>query len=191
MHALETQAGFASRDKDAAVEALAALRKENDALALQQSHWDDLRRTNEQLEQLAALVSQQTQTNNNEPELKELRRIRDRSKVLEGEYAALQRRVANSDRTASTARASLAQAQQRAAEWEQRANESEAALEEAQALRDEAEDRAAQIEADHALVRMQLEEKDAEERLAKARPPPLLYREVVSDGSIDFVGPRG
>jgi chromosome segregation ATPase len=178
VHALETQAGFASRDKDAAVEALAALQKENDALALQQSHWDDLRRTNEQLEQLAALVSQtQTQTNNNESELKELRRVRDRSKALEGEYAALQRRVASSDRTASTTRASLAQAQQRAAEWEQRANESEAALEEAQALRDEAEDRAAQIEADHALVRMQLEEKDAEERLAKVRLSP--YRAAV------------
>lgn len=171
MHSLETQAGFAARDKDAAVEALAAVQKENDALVLQQSHWDDLRRTNEQLEHLAALVAQ-AQTN--EPELKELRRVRDRSKVLEGEYAALQRRfkehetrATNSDRAAAAARASLAQAQQRAAEWEERANENEAALEEAQAVRDQAEDRAAQLEAEYALLRMQLDEKDAGERLAK------------------------
>jgi hypothetical protein len=42
---------------------------------------------------------------------------------------------------------------------------------EAQAVRDQAEDRAAQMEAEHALVRMQLDEKDAEERLAKVRTP--------------------
>lgn len=36
-------------------------------------------------------------------------------------------------------------------------------------MRDQAEDRAAQLEADHALVRVQLDEKDAEERLAKVR----------------------
>lgn len=173
VHSLETQADFALRDKDAAVEALAALQKENDALGSQQSHWDDLRRTNEQLEQLAALISQ-AQTN--EPELKELRRVRDRSKVLEGEYGSMQRRykeleirVASSDRAASTARASLAQAQQRATEWEQLANENEAALEEAQAARDQAEDRAAQLDVEHSLVQMQLDEKDAEERLAKDR----------------------
>lgn len=175
VHNLETQAGFAERDKDAAVDALAALQKENDALTLQQSHWDDLRRTNEQLEHLATLVTQQQQqaAQTNEPEL---RRARDRNKVLEGEYSALQRRykeqearVASSDRAASTARASLAQAQLRAKEWEERAGENEEALVEAQAVRDQAEDRAAQMEAEHALVRMQLEEKDAEERLAKVR----------------------
>lgn len=173
VHSLDAQAGFASRDKDAAVEALAALRKENDALVSQQSHWEDLRRTNEQLEQLATLVSQ-AQTN--EPELKELRRVRDRTKALEGEYTALQRRykeqetrVASSDRAASTARASLAQAQQRAVDWEQRANENEADLEDAQVARDQAEDRAAQLEAEHSLMRMQLDEKDAEERIAKVR----------------------
>jgi chromosome segregation ATPase len=181
VHDLETQAGFAERDKDAAVEALAALRKETDALTLQQTHWDDLRRTNEQLEHLAALV---TQSQTNEPELKDLRRARDRSKVLEGEYSALQRRykdqetrVASSERAAGTARASLAQAQLRAKEWEERAAENELALVEAQAVRDQAEERAAQMEADYALVSMQLEEKDAEERLAKVRVAPP-YRKL-------------
>jgi chromosome segregation ATPase len=99
--------------------------------------------------------------------------------VLEGEYSALQRRykdqetrVASSERAAGTTRASLAQAQQRAKEWEERAGENEAALVEAQALRDQAEDRAERVEAEHGLVRMQLEEKDAEERLAKVRLSP-------------------
>lgn len=116
------------------------------------------------------------QAQTNEPELKELRRVRDRSKVLEGEYSALQRRykeqeirATSSERAASTVRASLTQAQQRAAEWEERANERESALAEAQAAREAAEDHAVQLVEEHALMRVQLEEKDAEERLAKVR----------------------
>jgi hypothetical protein len=58
VHMLEAQADFASPDKCAALEALAELRKEKDALISQQSHWDDLRRTKEQCEQLTAAVSQ-------------------------------------------------------------------------------------------------------------------------------------
>jgi hypothetical protein len=106
--------------------------------------------------------------------VKELRRFRDRSKVLEGENAALLRRlkeqevrVTSSDRAASAARASLAQAQQRAAEWEQRANEHAAALAEAQADLEKADDRSMQLEAEHSLAQMQLQDKDAEERLTK------------------------
>ncbi len=174
MHSLETQAGFASCDKEAAVEALTALRTEHDTLLSQQTHWEDLRRTTEQLEHLSALV---TQAQSNEPELKELRRASDRSKVIEGEYATLQRRYkeqemrsTSSDRAASAARASLAHAQQRATEWEERANEHECAFSEAQAAREDAEDQMAQLVDDHALVKMQLEEKDAEERLAKVHP---------------------
>lgn len=179
MHSLETQAGFASRDKEASVEALTALRTEHDAVLAQQTHWEDLRRTTEQLEHLSALVKQ-VQTN--EPELNELRRVRDRSKVLEGEYAALQRRckeqevrATSSDRAASTVRASLVQAQQRAAEWEERANEHEIALAEAQATREAAEDHMAQLAEENALTKVQLEEKDAEERLAKVRSSFLFF----------------
>ncbi|KAH9171750.1 hypothetical protein EDB89DRAFT_2114402 [Lactarius sanguifluus] len=186
VHTLEVQAGFASRDKDAAVEALAALRKENDALVLQQSHWEDLRRANEQLEQLAALVSKAQTTS--EPEVKELRRA---TKALESEHAALQRRykeqetrVANSERAASTARASLAQAQHRADEWEQRANEYEVEFEDAHVGREQAEDRAAQLEAEHGLVRMQLAEKDAEERLAKDRESTLRDQVAVLEARV-------
>ena len=179
VHYQETQTGFALCNKDTAVEALTALQKESDALVVQQSQWDDLRRRDEQLEQLAVLVSQ-AQTN--ERVMEELRCVSERSKVLESEYAALQHRykdqetrVESSDRTLSMARANLAQAQQRAAEWEQRANENEAALEEAQAVRDQAKDRAAQLEAEHALMRMQL---DAEERLAKVRVAPCRVSEL-------------
>ncbi|KAH9053318.1 hypothetical protein EDB87DRAFT_1652018 [Lactarius vividus] len=186
-HTLEVQAGFASRDKDAAVEALAALRKENDALVSQQSHWEDLRRANEQLEQLAALVSK-AQAPTSEPELKELRRA---AKVLESEHATLQRRykeqetrVANSERAASTTRASLAQAQQRADEWEQRANEYEVEIEDAHMGREQAEDRAAQLEAEHGLLRMQLDEKDAEERLAKDRESKLRDQVAVLEARV-------
>ena len=182
MHLLEAETVFSSRDKDAAMEALAALRKENDTLTSQQSQWDDLRHTNERLEQLASLVSQ-AQTN--EQELIELRRARDSSKALEGEYAALQRRykeqetrAARSSRTTSTARTSLAQEQQCAAEWEQRANKNEEALKEAQAMRDQAEDRAAQLEVKHSQARMQLDKKDTEECLAKVQMLSLVARTI-------------
>lgn len=179
LHSQEAQAPFVSRDKDAAIEGLTALRKESDALVLQQSQWDDLRRADERLEHLAALVSQ---AKTDEREIEELRRVRERRNVLEGEYAALQRRyreqetrVASSDRALGTARASLAQAQQRAAEWEQRTNENKAALEEARAVRDQAENRAAQLEAECTLLRVQL---DAEERLAKVRVTPCRVTEL-------------
>ena len=64
-------------------------------------------------------------------------------------------------------RASLAQAQQRATEWEQRANMHAAELAEAEAALESANDRAVQLEADHSLVQMQLEEKLDEARVAK------------------------
>jgi predicted nucleic acid-binding Zn-ribbon protein len=77
--------------------------------------------------------------------LKELRRIRDRSKVLETEHSALQQRFEEQET--------------RAAEWEQRATESEATLAETQAALEDAECRAAQLAEEHAKV------KAAEERL--------------------------
>ncbi len=147
MHSLEVQAGFATRDKDAAVEALSTLRTEHDALLAQQTHWEDLRRTTEKLEHLSTLV---TSPQANEAELKELRRIRDRSKVLESEYTSLQRRYKEQEA--------------RADEWEQCTNEHEAALVEAESALDDAEDRAVRLDEEHAKA------KAAEERLAKVRP---------------------
>lgn len=73
VHTPKARAGFASRDKDAAVEALTGPRQENGLLILPQNHWEDFRRANERLSQLAALVSQSQM---NELELTELRRVR-------------------------------------------------------------------------------------------------------------------
>jgi hypothetical protein len=143
VHSLEAQVGLASRDKEVAVEALATLRTEHDALRAQQTHWEDLRRTTEQLERLSTIV---TRSQSNEPELKELRRIRDRSKVLEGEHSALQQRYKEQET--------------RASQWEQHANESEAAHVETKAALEDAERRAARLAEDHANA------KAAEERLA-------------------------
>ena len=128
------------------MEALAALRTEHDALLAQQTHWEDLRRTTEKLEQLSALVSR---TQANEPELKELRRVRDRSKVLESEHASLQRRYKEQEA--------------RANEWEQCANEHEAELVYARTALEDAKDRVVFLEEEHAEARA------AEERLAKVR----------------------
>lgn len=128
------------------MEALATLRTEHDALLAQQTHWEDLRRTTEKLEHLSTLV---TRAQANEPELKELRRIRDRSKVLESEYSSLQRRYKEQEA--------------RADEWEQRANEHEAALVEARAALEDAEDRAVQLDEEHAKAVA------AEQRLAEVR----------------------
>lgn len=107
-------------------------------------------------------------------EVKELRVIRDRSKVLEGEHAALQRRmkelemkVANHEKVTQSSRQSLMQARQRAEEWEKRAKEAEAQMEVTQTKLDEVEQSHSQLDADYSLVKLQLEERDAEERLDK------------------------
>jgi hypothetical protein len=83
----QAQIGFASRDHEAAVEVLAVLPTEHNALLEQQTHWEDLRRATENLDHLSVLI---TRFQANELKLKELRRIRNCSKVLEAEHTALQ-----------------------------------------------------------------------------------------------------
>ena len=148
MHSLKAQAqsGFTSRDKDATVEARAALRTEHNTLLAQQTHWEDLRRTTKKLEHLSVLS---TRTQVNKSELKELRRVRDRSKVLESEHASLQQQ--NKEQEAQ------------ADEWEQRANEHEAALADARGALEDAEDCMVQLVEGHADANA------AEEQLAKVR----------------------
>lgn len=171
VQALEMQANFANQQKAASDEALASLRNDHDLLLSQQSNWDQLNQATQQIELLTSLMQQQK---SNEPELMELRRIRDKTKALESDYAALQRRfkdqeskAASSDRAATAAKQSLTQAQQRAIEWEQRAKEYEAEVEEMRSRCDEAERRASDLETDHSLAKLQLDEKDADERLAQ------------------------
>ncbi|KAF7319755.1 hypothetical protein MKEN_00757900 [Mycena kentingensis (nom. inval.)] len=173
--ALELQVTFASRDKESALQALASLQKQHDQLTSQQSHWDDLRHASTQIEMLTSLIGQA-----DNDELKELRQIRDRSKVLEGEHAALLKRfrdqeakVANADKAALAARQSLSQAQQRATEWEKRAKEYEGKLEMTQTKLDQAEQTQSQLETEHSLLQLQLDERAADERLNKDRETKL------------------
>jgi chromosome segregation ATPase len=174
------QVTLVTRDKESALQALTTLQQQHDNLSSQQSHWDELRKASEKIEMLTTLIGQA----DNE-ELKELRTQRDRSKVLEGEHAALQKRykeqeskILNSERAAVTMRQSLAQAQQRSSEWERRAKDYEAQLEITQTQLEQAEQSHIQLDADYSLVKLQLEEQEADDRLAQVKRS--LRRHVLS-----------
>lgn len=161
------QVEFASRDKESAQQSLRLLKADRDNLASQQSYWEDLRRASEQIEALASRVSRI-----DSDEVAELKQVRDQSKVLEGEHAALQKRfreqeskLANIERASQTTRQNFAQAQQRASEWEKRAREAEGEAERLSTVVEQGEQTRTQLEADVQLVKMQMEEKDAQERL--------------------------
>ncbi|KAF8887705.1 hypothetical protein BD779DRAFT_1525783 [Infundibulicybe gibba] len=166
---LELQVTFAARDKESAVQNLEHLQRQHDQLLSDQAHWDTLRQTSEKIDLLTTLIGQADQE-----ELKELRRHRERGRILEADHAALQRRfkdhetkVMNSERAASAARQSLGLAQQRASEWERRAKEYEGRLESTQTQLDQADQIQSQLDADYSLVKLQLEEREADERLLK------------------------
>ncbi|KAI0318178.1 hypothetical protein OF83DRAFT_57011 [Amylostereum chailletii] len=182
----EMQVTMAFHDKEVSVDALASLKRDHEALLAQQNHWEDLRRAAEQIEHLSALMSQ-----SNEAELGELRRTRDRSKALEGEYAALQRRfrdqenkATSSDRAAASARQSLAQAQQRAAEWEQRTRAMEDELVQTKAQLEQSDSAREQLENEHSFAKLQLVEKDAQERLAQGRESTLRDQVASLEGDV-------
>lgn len=162
---LELQVSWAERDKEAALRTVAEAEKERDAMASQQQNWDDLRRTAQHIETLTKLM-----TSSENEELRELKRMRDRSKVLEGEHQALQKRfkdqetkLANLERASVTARQSLATANQKSADWEKRAKEFESELETARDKLERAEDLRQQVEADYALLKSHVQEKELEE----------------------------
>ena len=115
---LEMKHSIAVRDKDSAAASAKALQKRLDEVQSHDEQWDTLRRACAQMTELSSMMGQ-TDTR----ELQELREVRDRAKVLEGEHAALKRRfkeqdgkMANAEKIAFTARQSLTQAQQRASE---------------------------------------------------------------------------
>ncbi|KAH9921301.1 uncharacterized protein B0H18DRAFT_1121452 [Fomitopsis serialis] len=168
---LDLRVTFVTREKELVVDELAMQRKQYDDLIAQQSNWDDLRAAAEQIQALTNLVGQA-----DTEELKELRRARDRTRTLENEHTALQRRVkeyetrlSTSEKVAQASKQSLVQAQQRAVEWERRAKEASSELESTQQKLDSAEEARAQLDADYSLAKLQLEERDAEERLDKDR----------------------
>lgn len=166
---LETAHNFTTREKESLAEEVARLRSQKEDLLSQQAHWDEFRNTSEQVQTLVALMQRA-----DDEEVTELKRARERLSALEAENASLQRRfkdqeskMSSAERTAQTARQSLSQAQQRAAEWERRANEYEGELTAANDALEREEQTRKQLEEEHSMTRMQLEERDAEERLAK------------------------
>ncbi|KAI5120547.1 hypothetical protein M0805_000275 [Coniferiporia weirii] len=168
---LEMQAEFVARDRESTLQALKLLQADRDHLAAQQSHWEEFSHTADQINTLTNLIGKVESE-----EVAELKRAKDRGKVLEGEYATLQKRfkeqeakIANAERASLTARQNLAQAQSRSTEWERKAREFEGEVERLTTAVDQGEQTRAQLDADHSLAKLQLEERDAEERLFKDR----------------------
>ncbi|KAG5730024.1 hypothetical protein E4T56_gene20184 [Termitomyces sp. T112] len=169
VNSLELQVAIANRDKESAVQTTEALQQQHDVFLAQQSNWDELRRASEKIDILASLIGKE----DNE-EIKELKRYCDRTKTLEHDHAALQTRfkeletkVGNGERAVTTVKQSLAQAQQRSSEWERRAKESEAQLELNRTKLEQMEQTHTQLDADYSLVKLQLEEQEANDRLTQ------------------------
>ncbi|KAF8168344.1 hypothetical protein B0H34DRAFT_685136 [Crassisporium funariophilum] len=169
VNALTADITFAAREKEATAKAFEVLQKERDVLSSQQANWDVLHAATEKINMVYKLLE-----NADDEEQQELRHHRDRAKALEGENVTLQKRfkdleakVANSDRNAATARQSLTQAQQRSTEWERRAKDYEGQLELVQTKLDQAEQTQSQLDADYSMVRLQLEEQEADGRLVQ------------------------
>ncbi|KAI0668722.1 hypothetical protein C8Q78DRAFT_979228 [Trametes maxima] len=183
---LELRVSFATREKENLAEELAAQRRQNEELISQQGRWDELRHATEQIQALANMVGQADQE-----ELKELRRIRDRAKALESENSTLHRRakdyenkLASHEKLTQTSKQSFLQARQRAEEWERRAKEAESQLEVTQTKLDQVEQSHSQLDADYSLVKLQLEERDAEERLDKDRQNKLRDQIASLEGQV-------
>ena len=171
---------FANREKQLLASEIDALRKQGEALASQQSQLEDIRRTSEQIQSLAALVGQAS-----DEEVQELKRTRDNFRALEADHAALQRRfkdqetkAANNEKTALATRQSLTQAQQRAVEWEKRAKDYEQELESVRSRFTDVEQAHSQLDADYSVLKLQVEERDAEERLTRVSHGRLIHQSI-------------
>lgn len=167
MESLELTVGFADKETETAAKALESLQRQHTQLLSQQNNWDALSAATEKINMVFHLLE-----NADSEEQKELRHYRDQSKVLEEENMALQKRfkdletkLANNDRTLAATRQTLTQAQQRSSEWERLAKECEGELEMVRTRFDQAEQTQSQLDADYQLVKMQLEEQEAESRL--------------------------
>ncbi|KAF8895024.1 hypothetical protein CPB84DRAFT_1848362 [Gymnopilus junonius] len=169
--ALGQEVAFANREREATSKMLEVLQNQHTHLISQQSNWDVLNVATEKINMVFNLLE-----NADSEEQKELRHYRDRSQMLGEENATLQKRIkelegrfATNDRTAAAARQSLAQAQQRSTEWEHRAKECEGQLELFKTKYEQSEQTHAQLEADYEVVKMQLEEYEADKRLQQDR----------------------
>ena len=183
---MELQEEWLTRDKDNLAQRLAQLQKDRDTLAYQQSHWEELHRTAEQVEQLTRHIGAA-----NSAEITELKRASDRGKILEGEHTLLQKRfkeqeakIANIERASQTARQGMAQAQQRASDWEKRTKDLEVELDAMRTRLDDTDDAKLQLDSELSLVKLHLEEKEAAERAAKVSQTVTLYVIGINDGGL-------
>lgn len=157
------------REKESANCTFETLQKQHEELQVQQTHWNELRQATEKIDMLANLIGQAE----NE-ELQELRRYREQSRLLEVEHGDLQKRAGElenllktNEKNLASTRQSLAQSQQRLAEWEHQGKETEGQLQIAQTKLDRVEQTHAQLEADYSIAKLQLDEFEGEERVAK------------------------
>lgn len=100
---------------------------------------------------------------------------------MQKRFKDFENKVTNSEKAANTARQSLAQAQQRASEWEKRAKEYEGDLEMTRTKLDQAEQTHAQLDADYSLAKLQMEEKDADDRLSKVSNASVMSCNPIAD----------
>ena len=166
---MEVELGFAKRERETASKALDTLQAQHKQVLAQQSNWETLAAATEKMNLVFNLLD-----NAESEEQKELGVLRARSKVLEDENAAMQKRfkeldtkLANSDRSAAAARQTLMQARQRSSEWERRAKEYEGQLERVQTKYEQSEQTQSQLDADFSMLKLQLEEQEADNRLLK------------------------
>ncbi|GJJ08779.1 hypothetical protein Clacol_002998 [Clathrus columnatus] len=171
MQRLELQEEWLKRDKEGLEMRNAHLEKELDIFASENSHWDEVRRTSERVEQLAQAIKSAESR-----ELKEYKAASDKAKILEGEHLALQKRfkdaenrIANLERAAQSAKQNVVMAQQHATELEQRNRDMEAELDATRSRLEETDEVRMQLDSDLALVKLQLEEKEKAERIAKEK----------------------
>jgi hypothetical protein len=146
-----------------------SLLRQLEQLMSQQRNWDTLNAASEKINMVYKLLE-----NADEEDQQELRQQRERTRTLEAENAALQKRLkdadvklGHADKNANTALQTLTQAQQRSSEWELRAREHEGQLEMVRTQLEQAEQTHTQLEADYNIAKVQLEEHQADSRLAQ------------------------
>ncbi|KZT61864.1 hypothetical protein CALCODRAFT_490782 [Calocera cornea HHB12733] len=168
---LEREAWNATRDAEILREKLSNLEKSREEANSHQTHWDDIRRTAQQVETLTKLISSA-----DDDELQELRKQRDRAKVMEGEFAAMKKRfdeqetkLANLQRNAIASKNSIAQVQQRSTEWEKKCRQAETELAGLKSERETSESLRRQLESDMQMMQHRLEDSDGRAAEYQAR----------------------
>lgn len=166
---MEAEVTFASREKDTVTGHLENLQRQHDQLVSQQSNWEALNAASEKINLVYKLLE-----NADEEDQQELRQQRERTRAMDVENAALQKRVKDSElklssaeKTATTALQTLSQAQQRSSEWERRAVDYEGQLEMVRTKLEQGEQSYLQLEADYNMAKVQVEEHEADNRLVQ------------------------